>query len=284
MVEADAAYARLSELRNQIEGLILEARGRRGRKHGELIDGAKLEVLLEAAEEWFYSEEGEEADVAALEEKLAALQLEVAEACATYLAKAAENKAREEASLEAAAAAAAAERAANGEDDDDHDTRKLKFPDRLRLVLKNKEEGTELFKGQNYRPAAARYNKALTHAAKFVDLSPDQKKEVDAAKISLNLNLAQCWLKITDAENHLTQAIRCCDEVLALDADSVKAIYRRAVALEAKGEYDQAKLGLKRAAELAPDDSAVPKLMARVEAQLKRQADKEKKMYSKMFS
>ena len=45
-------------------------------------------------------------------------------------------------------------------------------------VLKNKEEGTELFKGQNYRPAAARYNKALTHAAKFVDLSPDQKKEV----------------------------------------------------------------------------------------------------------
>jgi len=28
----------------------------------------------------------------------------------------------------------------------------------------------------------------------------------------------------------------------------------------------------------------VPKLMARVEAQLKRQADKEKKMYSKMFN
>jgi hypothetical protein len=47
---------------------------------------------------------------------------------------------------------------------------------------------------------------------------------------------------------------------------------------------DQAKLGLKRAAELAPEDTAVPKLMARVEAQLKRQADKEKKMYSKMFN
>ena len=28
----------------------------------------------------------------------------------------------------------------------------------------------------------------------------------------------------------------------------MKAIYRRAVALEAKGEYDQAKLGLKRTA------------------------------------
>ena len=41
-------------------------------------------------------------------------------------------------------------------------------------VLKNKEEGTELFKGSNFRPAAARYNKALTHATKFIDLSPEQ--------------------------------------------------------------------------------------------------------------
>ena len=102
--------------------------------------------------------------------------------------------------------------------------------------------------------------------------------------MSLHLNLAQCWLKITDAANHLEQAIRCCDEVLLLDADNVKAIYRKSVALEAKGEYEQAKTALKRAVELAPDDSAVPKLMARVDAQLKRQAEKEKKMYSKMFS
>ena len=72
--------------------------------------------------------------------------------------------------------------------------------------------------------------------------------------------------------------------MLVLDADNVKALYRRAMALEAKGEYDQAKVGLKRAAELAPEDSAVPKLMARLDAQLKRQADKEKKMYSKMFN
>lgn len=36
--------------------------------------------------------------------------------------------------------------------------------DRMRLVVKNKEEGTELFKGGNFRPAAARYHKALTHS------------------------------------------------------------------------------------------------------------------------
>jgi len=212
MVAADAAAAKLSALRNEIEGLVLEARGRRARKHGELIDGAKLEPLLDAAEEWFYSDEGEEADVPTLEAKLHALQAEVGAACAEFLAAAEQQKKREEETLEAASAAAEAERAAKGDDDEDHDTRKLKYPDRLRLVLKNKEEGarpprdrpcppdappppplvaapsprglppathdachqslgTELFKGQNFRPAAARYNKALTHAAKFVDLS-----------------------------------------------------------------------------------------------------------------
>jgi len=218
-----------------------------------------------------------------LEAKLAELRGGVAEACAAFLNKVEGERKAEEEKLEAAAADAAAERAAKGEDDEDHDTRRLKFPERLRMVLKNKEEGTELFKGQNYRPAAARYNKALTHSTKFVDLSPEQRKEVEAAQLSIHLNLAQCWLKITDAENHLTQAIRCCDEALKLDAQSVKALYRKGVALEAKGDYDEAKAVCATAAALAPDDTAIPKLVTRIEAQLKRQKDKEKKMYGKMF-
>ena len=72
------------------------------------------------------------------------------------------------------------------------------------MVQKNKDEGTELFKGAvditQFRSACARYNKALTHCAKFLDLSPDQKEEVNALKLSLHLNIAMCWLKITDAE------------------------------------------------------------------------------------
>jgi len=280
--DADAAAARRASVRNELEAFVLEARGLTSRKHGDKIDGSKLSPLLDSAEDWIYSDEGEAADVDGLTAKLSALQAEVAEVTAAYLQAVAEDKAAEESKLEAASAQAAAERAAAGEDED-HDTRKLKFPDRLRLVTKNKEEGTELFQGGNFRPAAARYNKALTHAAKFVDLSPDQRKEVDAVKLSLNLNIAQCWLKITDAENHLDQAIRACGDALDIDADSVKALFRRATAREAKGLYDEAKTDLKRAAELAPDDKAIPKLLTRVDAQIARQKAKEKKMYGKMF-
>lgn len=58
------------------------------------------------------------------------------------------------------------------------------------------QEGTELFKGQNYRQAGARYSKALTHAAKMFDLNAEEQKEVHAVQLSLYLNLAQCYLKL----------------------------------------------------------------------------------------
>ena len=63
----------------------------------------------------------------------------------------------------------------------------------------------------------------------------------------------------------------------------VKALFRRATALEQKGDYEGAKADLKRAEKLAPDDKMVPKLMARVDAQIKRQLAKEKKMWGKAF-
>lgn len=64
------------------------------------------------------------------------------------------------------------------------------------VTYNTSQEGTELFKGQNYRQAGARYSKALTHAAKMFDLSSDEQKEVYAVQLSLYLNLAQCYLKL----------------------------------------------------------------------------------------
>ena len=65
--------------------------------------------------------------------------------------------------------------------------------------------------------------------------------------------------------------------MLEHDPDNVKALYRRATAYEQSGKYDEAKADLKRASEIDPEDKAVPKLMARVAAQIKRQDDKMKK-------
>ena len=253
----------------------LRARGagwRADRKHGSLIDGSKLAPLLDAAEEWLYSEEGEATKGAALEAKLASLREEVDGVCGGFREARAAAKAADEVALEAASAAAKAEREANG-DDDDHDQRKLKFPERMKLALSNKKEGTELFQGGNYKHAAARYNKALTHACKFFDVSPQQQAEVDASKLGLHLNIAQCWLKIGEGA-WVEQVVRSC----RMRSRSTPTASRRCTAgdgAESKGDYELAKADLTRAAELAPDDKAVAKPGARVDAQIKRQEQKE---------
>ena len=51
-------------------------------------------------------------------------------------------------------------------------------------------------RGKNFRHAAARYQKALSHCAKFFDLSGDDEAEVKALKLSLYLNLATCYIKL----------------------------------------------------------------------------------------
>ena len=56
------------------------------------------------------------------------------------------------------------------------------------------------------------------------------------------------------------------------------ALFRRATAREQKGQYEEAKADLNKAAALAPEDKAVPKLLARVDAQIARQKAKEKKL------
>jgi hypothetical protein len=57
--------------------------------------------------------------------------------------------------LEEEAKKAESEREAEGEDGD-HDTRKLKKGDRMRMVMKNKEEGNELFGGGNFKVRRAK--------------------------------------------------------------------------------------------------------------------------------
>jgi heat shock 70kDa protein 4 len=57
-----------------------------------------------------------------------------------------------------------------------------------------------------------------------------------------------------------------------------------ATAYEAKKQYDEAKKDLDRAGELVPDDKLVQNLMRRIQALIKRDQEKEKKMWSKAFA
>lgn len=278
MCAQDEMISQVAEQRNTIESFVYDMRSRSSGPHGNKIDQSRLNPILDEAEDWMYSEEAEFADLDLMTSKAQEIQDAVRKACNEYFeALDIEQKAMEK-ELEDSAKQAEMEKEANGSDD--HDFRKLKKPERMRLVVKNKEEGNELFRDGNHKHAAARYVKALTHASKFFDLSEEDKKEVSKLKLSLYLNLAQCYLKLENYHKVIVQ----CNDALDLDSTSTKALYRRAVAFEKQKKFDEAQKDVKTALEITPEDTAIQRLAERIKIHLKRQLEKEKKMWGKAFA
>lgn len=283
MEAQDAVLAAIAQARNDLESYVFATRDAGETQQPELFNDEQTLPLLTAAEDWLYSEEAEEAQeatvitayLAKLQDKVRALNVEWDAAVADARAKAEEAARAESARLEAQRLAEAA--AQGGED---HDFRRMKKADRMKYVLKNKAEATELFKGGNYAHATQRYIKALAHAGKFVDIVTDEeKKEVEALTLTLHLNLALVYIK-QDANK---KALASAENALQIDPASAKALYRKAVALESLKDYREALKALKAGAAAAPEDSAIAKAQARIQAKLTAETNKEKRAYSKMF-
>ena len=278
----DNALAEIGDARNSLESYIYEMRsicnGNTGSQHYKLLNNEKLLPLLMEAEDWMY--ESDDYTKENYVEKLNEITTVFQETSPGYFEAVEKERLKLESELNEGEKIGDKERALESENaEDDHDRRKLKKDDRMRLVVRNKNEGTELFKGGVYKQAAIRYTKALQNCTKFFDLSEADEKEVNEIKVKLHLNIAMCFLKLKN--NH--KVINNCTDALKLDNDNVKALFRRATAYYNEKKIKEAKSDLKRAVKLNPEDKAIKKLTAKIDLVIKKQKAKEKKMAKRMF-
>ena len=112
-----------------------------------------------------------------------------------------------------------------------------------------------------------------------MDLNPEDLQEVDALKLTLNLNMALAYSKLQQFD----AALRYVNDALILDTVHLKALYRRASIYYELKNWDGARKDIQAALEQDPDNKLVLKLQQKVDAQLLRQKQKEKKMAKKMF-
>jgi tetratricopeptide (TPR) repeat protein len=256
---------------------VLEGSGKYG-QYAELLNKETLSPLLNDAQQKLW-DAPEDSTAAIFIEQLETLRTKFTETSPDYFNAVQKNKEQEEESMRKAEKEAEEERKANGEDDEDHDRRKLKSADRMRLVQRNKDEATELFKGKNFAHAAARYTKALGHCSKFVDMTPEVKQQVQDMKVTLYLNLAQCYLKL----EAWTKVVPNCKDALSFDENNPKALYRRAYALVKLKKIDDANKDVKLALKTKPDDKSLLKLKKVIDAHIKKAKAKERKMAKAMF-
>jgi len=179
--------------------------------------------------------------------------------------------------------------------DADKDDRKMAKSERIKMAAKNKEEGNTVFKAGNLEDAAGRYQRALQHLNKYymLDLSPEEKTEGDAICLSVQLNLAQVFLKLAaqtekdsgkdKAEAVYIKAKNAADEALKVDAENVKAMFRKASAMEKLGDIDGGAKTIKAALKIDAENADLKKQLERFEKLQAIQNAKAKKMYGKMF-
>merc|ERR550514_322 len=297
VADVDAAEVRRLDIRNRLESYIYQVRGWLSGKDGELLQPAALGPRLDEVQLWFedaeYSEE--ETTYEAYAAKLEDVQEFVQREGAAYFEKQVRDREAQEKAIEEATEAERQRRKDLGMDED-KDDRRMRKEDRLRLAAKNKDEGNDMFKASKFDDAIRRYKKAIDHVSRpeaVSNMTPDEASEAKKIKLSCHANCTMCYLKGADkaqesggkdaAEPFYKKAKTACEEVLDLDPENIKALFRRGLCWEKLGEFEHAAKDVKKALDIAPDNTDLQKSQERLQKLLQRQKEVQKKVYAKMF-
>lgn len=119
----------------------------------------------------------------------------------------------------------------------------------LELAMEEKEKGAELYKQQRFGEAREMWAQALGR------MRIAQGDALGRLELSLRLNLSQASLQLKDFKDVIKHA----DEVLRLDPESAKGLYRRALAHDSLGNVKAAASDLQRSARLEPRNAEIRK-------------------------
>lgn len=146
--------------------------------------------------------------------------------------------------------------------------------ERLELAKSLKEEGTKAFVAGELSTAISKYDEALD----MIDW--EALPEVPEMKIALNNNLALIYLK----QKKYDEAIKAAEKVLEQDKNNIKAFLRKAKAYRLKEMFEESIETLNAALEAFPNDTEAKKELTLVKTDQKKHLNKEKKLFSKIFS
>jgi len=155
----------------------------------------------------------------------------------------------------------------------------MEFPEKVEVSKRKKEEGNELYNKGKFVKAVKRYKKAVRFFENDSNFSDEQKKTAESIKLPCYLNLAACKLKTGDYQD----TIKNCDDVLKIQPDNVKALFRKGQAYNALDNWDECKKALLRCLELSPDNADAKKELAKLRQKIVNQDKKDRLVYAGIF-
>eukprot|EP00560_Eucampia_antarctica_P009425 CAMPEP_0197828222 /NCGR_PEP_ID=MMETSP1437-20131217/4853_1 /TAXON_ID=49252 ORGANISM="Eucampia antarctica, Strain CCMP1452" /NCGR_SAMPLE_ID=MMETSP1437 /ASSEMBLY_ACC=CAM_ASM_001096 /LENGTH=553 /DNA_ID=CAMNT_0043429387 /DNA_START=49 /DNA_END=1707 /DNA_ORIENTATION=- len=148
----------------------------------------------------------------------------------------------------------------------------------LRAVT-HKEEGNDAFKNGDYNSACRAYRKG-TNLIKGLNEGNTGDEQVKALLVNLQTNLSMTCLK----QNKPKLSRDVASKALLIQQDHVKALFRRATAHRALGDFDLAKTDLKRALQKDPVNRDCKRALLSLQKDIERLHEKESAALQRAFS
>eukprot|EP00527_Entomoneis_sp_CCMP2396_P007052 CAMPEP_0198140008 /NCGR_PEP_ID=MMETSP1443-20131203/3246_1 /TAXON_ID=186043 /ORGANISM="Entomoneis sp., Strain CCMP2396" /LENGTH=500 /DNA_ID=CAMNT_0043802315 /DNA_START=46 /DNA_END=1548 /DNA_ORIENTATION=- len=155
--------------------------------------------------------------------------------------------------------------------------------ERVAMATKLKGEGTELFQKKLFKEAAAKYEKAGSHATGEGISGNDVPESERTLYISCFSNAAMCLIKV----KNYPEAVQAVNKVLEIDTEAssnIKALYRRGLSRLNMGLLTEAKVDLMQAYNLDKDNKDVRKALSSIKQKVADNKKKEKEAYGGFFS
>lgn len=144
-----------------------------------------------------------------------------------------------------------------------------------------KDQGNIAFKGGQLKFAKAKYTKALRLADRMFDIETDEQAEAaSAVKTACLVNLANC----AHREQQYGEALDWCNKALMESHNHAKALYRRAMAHQALGNFEKAAEDLSQWKQVEPSAATeADAQIARLKVEQKAANAKQKQQFRNFF-
>jgi len=151
--------------------------------------------------------------------------------------------------------------------------------EKIEEASKMKERGT-LFLSQNKLNLALNKYTAIGVLLEHTNPTEEElKTKVDAILVAGWLNCALVNMK----QNETAECIKHCDKVLEKQPNNVKALYRKAQALQQRKDFEEAIVIYNKIVEIEPENKAAPQQILVCKHQVAELLAQEKKRFSGLF-
>jgi len=147
--------------------------------------------------------------------------------------------------------------------------------------LKRKTEGNEYFNSSHFSHALKKYKAALDFVEDDSKIESEEKKNINQEIcLPCHLNSAMCHIKL----KNYRKAIEATEKALLIDSNNVKGIWRRGLARQELGLWDEAKIDFIQCTTLEPENKAVKQSLEKLKVMMKKYDEQDAARYKKLFT